>query len=61
MKNLQIETEVDYRAALKEIEELMTASPGSLNGARLDRLVDSIQLWERKNYSIDFQDINARN
>lgn len=36
----RIKTKADYRAALKEIEVLMTAEADTLEGERLDVLVD---------------------
>lgn len=43
-----IETEVDYRAALKEIAALMDAdpAPGTPDGDRLDIIVTLVQAYE---------------
>lgn len=43
-----IETEEDYRAALREIESLMTAESGTPEGEKLDALVTLIEAYERK-------------
>ncbi len=51
-----IKTEDDYRNTLKEIDGLMNAKSGSLEGERLDVLVTLAEDYERKHYSIDFPD-----
>ncbi len=51
-----IKTKADYRAALKEIETLMTATPNSLKGEKLDLLVTLVESYERKHYPIDLPD-----
>jgi HTH-type transcriptional regulator / antitoxin HigA len=51
-----IRTKADYRAALKEIESLMTATAGSAAGEKLDVLVTLVQAYEAKNYPLDFPD-----
>ncbi len=38
-----IKTKADYRAALKEIETLMSARAGSPEGERLDELVTLVE------------------
>ncbi len=43
-----IKTKVDYRAALKEIEALMTARAGSPDGERLDILATLVEAYEKK-------------
>ena len=48
-----IKTEEDYRAALHEIESLMTAEPGSPEGERLDVLVTLVEAYERKHLHRD--------
>jgi HTH-type transcriptional regulator/antitoxin HigA len=37
-----IRTEADYQAALREVESLMTAEFGTLEGARLDVLAQDL-------------------
>jgi HTH-type transcriptional regulator / antitoxin HigA len=49
-----LETSVDYAAALKEIEELMTAQPNTPQGERLDALVTLVQVYESKHYLKEF-------
>ncbi len=51
-----IRSEEDYRAALREIEQIMDAGPGSPEGDRLDVLATLVEAWERTNYPIDFPD-----
>ena len=41
-------TKADHRAALKEVEGLMSAGKGSRNGERLDVLETLIEAYERK-------------
>jgi HTH-type transcriptional regulator/antitoxin HigA len=45
-----IKTKVDYRAALKEIEALMTARAGSPEGERLDILVTLVEAYEKRHF-----------
>jgi len=47
-----IRTEQDYQTALKEIERLFEAVPGSSEGDRLDILVTLVEAYEAKHYSI---------
>jgi HTH-type transcriptional regulator/antitoxin HigA len=51
-----IRTKADYRAALKEIEGLMTARPGSSEGERLDLLVTLVEAYERKHFPMELPD-----
>lgn len=51
-----IRTEADYKAALKEIEGLMTAEPESPEGDKLDVLVTLVEAYERKHYPMDLPD-----
>lgn len=51
-----IKTDVDYRAALKEIEALMAAAPDSPEGERLDVLVTLVEAYETKQYPMDLPD-----
>ncbi|MEP7011502.1 MAG: transcriptional regulator [Acidobacteriota bacterium] len=48
--------DVDYRAALEEIESLMMAGPNTPEGERLDVLATLVEAWERKHYPIDLPD-----
>ena len=47
-----IKTEADYQTALKEIETLFDASPGSDEGDRLEVLTTLVETYEDKHYSI---------
>lgn len=51
-----IKTKVDYRAALKEIEALMTARAGSPDGERLDILATLVEAYEKKHFHFDLPD-----
>ena len=48
-----IETERDYRKALKEIEKLWDAKPNTPMGDRLDVLVTLVEAYEQKHYRGD--------
>ena len=51
-----IHTEADYRATLREIESLMTATAGSSEGDRLDVLVTLVEVYERTRFPMDLPD-----
>ena len=51
-----IRTKANYRAALKEIETLMGAGPGTPQGERLDVLVTLVEAYERKHFPLDLPD-----
>jgi len=51
-----IRTKKDYRAALKEIETLMSARADTREGERLDVLVTLVEAYERKHYRFDLPD-----
>jgi len=51
-----IKTARDHRAALKEIERLMSAKPGTADGDRLDVLVTLVEAYERKQVPMDLPD-----
>jgi len=51
-----IRTNADYRAALKEIEILMMATPDTPEGEKLDILVTLVESWEHKHYPLDLPD-----
>jgi HTH-type transcriptional regulator/antitoxin HigA len=51
-----IKTQRDYRRALKEIDKLMTAKRGTLEGDRLDVLVTLVEAWEARHYPLDLPD-----
>ncbi|HEX6321159.1 MAG TPA: transcriptional regulator [Burkholderiales bacterium] len=56
MRIKPIRTKADHRAALKEIEALMSARPGTPEGERLDVLVTLVEAWERKRFPMDLPD-----
>jgi HTH-type transcriptional regulator/antitoxin HigA len=51
-----IRTKADYRSALAEIEQLMTAKAGSAEGERLDVLATLVDAYERENFPMDLPD-----
>ena len=51
-----IKTGADYRAALKEVETLMTAEPNTPEGEKLDVLVTLIEAYECKHFPLDLPD-----
>ena len=51
-----IVTKADHRAALKEIESLMSARLGTPHGDRLDVLVTLVEAWEKKRYPMELPD-----
>jgi len=51
-----IKTKRDYENTLQEIEGLMMAEQGSVEGERLDVLVTLIEDYERKHYLLDYPD-----
>ena len=52
MKIEPIETDVDYRRTLAEIEGLMTGERDKPEGDRLDVLVTLVQAWEARHYPV---------
>jgi HTH-type transcriptional regulator/antitoxin HigA len=53
MQTRTIANRADYEAALKEVEGLMRAAPGTEQGERLDILVGLIEAYERKRFPLD--------
>jgi HTH-type transcriptional regulator/antitoxin HigA len=51
-----IRTKADYRAALKEVERLWDAEPGTRGGDRVDVLVMLVEAYEAKHHSIPAPD-----
>jgi HTH-type transcriptional regulator/antitoxin HigA len=51
-----IKTKADYRAAIKDIEGLMTARANTPEGERLDVLVTLVEAYERKHYPMELPD-----
>ena len=56
MEVAPIRTGRDHARALKEIEGLMAAGPGTPEGDRLDVLVTLVEAWEAKRYPLDLPD-----
>jgi HTH-type transcriptional regulator/antitoxin HigA len=48
-----IKTDADYRAALSEIETLMSAELGTPKGDRLEVLVGLVEAYEREHFPLD--------
>lgn len=51
-----IKTDFDYRAALREIESLMLATPDTPEGEKLDVLVTLIEAYEAKHFPMNLPD-----
>src|SRR6267154_2649575 len=51
-----IKTKADHRAALKEIETLMSARAGSREGERLDVMVTLVEAYEKKHHPLELPD-----
>lgn len=51
-----IKTDADYRAALRDIESLMTAELDTPEGERLDILVTLVEAYERRRYPLNLPD-----
>jgi HTH-type transcriptional regulator/antitoxin HigA len=51
-----IRTKSDYRVALKEVERLWDANPGTRDGDRVDVLVTLIEAYEATHYAIPTPD-----
>jgi HTH-type transcriptional regulator/antitoxin HigA len=57
MMNIKpIKTKADYRAALKDVEALMSAKANTSDGERLDVLVTLIEAYERKHFPLELPD-----
>lgn len=51
-----IHTDADYRAALKEIEQLFDAEPGTPDDARLEVLLTLVEAYEEAHYPMGIPD-----
>nr|MBP7691097.1 hypothetical protein [Anaerolineales bacterium] len=51
-----IKTEADYEAALKKIEALFAAEPGSPRGDELEVLVTLVEAYEERHFTIPAPD-----
>ncbi|CAN5747156.1 DNA-binding protein [soil metagenome] len=56
MKIAPVRSETDYDAALREIDRLMDAEPGTPRGDRLEVLVTLVEAYEQYRWSIDAPD-----
>ncbi len=56
MEITPIKTETDYESALKEIERLFDAGPGTAEGDRLEVLATLVEAYEEKHYPVSFPD-----
>lgn len=52
LENRPIRTETDYEQALREIEALMDAQPGTDEADRLDVLVTLVEAYEARHFPI---------
>ena len=52
MNTKPIRTKAGHRAALREIETLMSARPGTPEGARLDVLATLVEAYEKKHLQV---------
>ena len=56
MKIKPIRTQADYEAALREIERLFDAKPGTAEADRLEVLTTLTEVYEEKHYAIPLPD-----
>ncbi len=56
MRIKPIKTETDYQEALKEIERIFDAAPGTREGDRLDVLTTLVEAYEEKHFHIPLPD-----
>lgn len=56
MRIKPIKTEADYDAALKEIERMFDAAPGTREGDRLEVLTTLVEAYEEKHFRIPLPD-----
>jgi HTH-type transcriptional regulator / antitoxin HigA len=52
MKTKLIKTQREYRAALRRVEELMDARPGTAAGDELELLAALVEIYEEEHYPI---------
>jgi threonylcarbamoyladenosine tRNA methylthiotransferase MtaB len=55
MRIKPLKTESDYKEALKEIERIFNAAPGTREGDRLDVLTTLVEAYEEKHFHIPLQ------
>lgn len=51
-----LKSDRDYKSALRQIESLMDARPGSPDGDRLDLLVLLVEAWEARHFPMELPD-----
>jgi len=56
MRIKPIKTETDYQEALKEIDRIFDAEPGTREGDRLDVLTTLVEAYEEKHFHIPLPD-----
>ena len=56
MRIKPLKTESDYKEALKEIERIFDAAPGTREGDRLDVLTTLVEAYEEKHFHITLPD-----
>ena len=56
MRIKPIKTETDYHTALKEIERIFDAAPGTREGDRLEVLTTLVEAYEEKHFRIPLPD-----
>lgn len=56
MRIKPIKTEADYQEALKEIDRIFDAEPGTREGDRLDVLTTLVEAYEEKHFHIPLPD-----
>lgn len=56
MKPKVIKTEAEYKAALKRIDEIFDAKPGTSNGDELELLTVLVDVYEKSAYPIELPD-----
>ena len=56
MRIKPLKTEADYKEALKEIERIFDAAPGTREGDRLDVLTTLVEAYEEKHFHIPLPD-----
>jgi HTH-type transcriptional regulator/antitoxin HigA len=56
MRIKPLKTESDYKEALKEIERIFNAAPGTREGDRLDVLTTLVEAYEEKHFHIPLPD-----
>lgn len=53
VRTMPSKSELEYQRALKDIEELMDARPGSSEGERLKRMATLVEAFEAEHYPVE--------